>query len=524
MNHYIFANYILPYGKWWATILFGGLAGFAFVPWQIFWLFPLMMFFFIKNIFDKNFFYKKPIKIILAHGFLFYFLQNLVGLSWVGSAPLVFDQSLWWVGWLMRVMLPAIIALLYMPAFFIAKKFGTTHLKQLLLLGLGLSLIDILRHGFLSGSPWNIASHSFLYLNFFMPWVSLVGQYVLSFWLYGVIFLCAIGFYFNNHRPLVFSTVVLWCLIPMGLFYYLPHQPITSADTNQHIRVVQPNLSVGDKKQKPFFENIKRLKNLSHNQDTIPTIIIWPESAVPINFVKNIATRQFITDFMQTNDKLLLGGLRQDEDGAYRNSIFLLDSNGKILAYYDKHHLVPLGEYVPFASLAKQLGILPLAAQNINLARGDAPVPIKISDNFFFQPSICYEIIFPNLARRNNLTTDIDAIINISNDAWFGKTIGPKQHLFLARLRAVENGVPLYRSAITGISAVIDHRGHIVQNIDFGKADNIISPLLAKTTYPPFYARYQNIIDGSLAGGLALTLYCLCFISLPSRKKTKRKK
>ena len=127
--------------------------------------------------------------------------------------------------------------------------------------------------------------------------------------------------------------------------------------------------------------------------------------------------------------------------------------------------LLPFGEYLPFSSWAKKFGLVPVAAQGIDLAAGKVATPITIKNNkgegFAFLPLICFEVAFPNMFGRyaGGAPKKIDAIINITNDAWFGAGIGPRQHLFMAQLRAAENGVPFYRTAMTGISAVIDNRG-----------------------------------------------------------------
>ena len=151
----------------------------------------------------------------------------------------------------MAICLPALMASFYAVIFFVVKKYGTTTTQQLLVLWAGLSLVDVLRQWLLSGFPWNIASHSFLYLSFMMPLVSLVGQYVMSFWLYGIIFLCLIYWYLKNNCSLSrwLIGMMIWVLLPLAVGYQLHEKPWPTTLTSDHggdetrLVLVQPNLS-----------------------------------------------------------------------------------------------------------------------------------------------------------------------------------------------------------------------------------------------------------------------------------------
>ncbi len=521
-----------------STPLLGLLSGFAFVPWQMAWLFPLALWLFMKKIFDNDFIRRQPTKVILGNGFLFYFCQNIITLSWLGSAPIVFDQSLWWVGGLITILMPALVASCYVPVFLLIKKFGASTNQKILLLWLGLSFIDGARQWFLSGFPWNIASHSFLYLSFFMPLVSVAGQYVLSCWFYGCVSLVLIFWYERNKRgiryrpPFLIIGGLAWLLSPAMLAYYMAHRTVALENNNQNLQIVlvQPNLSVDDRYRKPLAENIATLKKTSQPatptlNNKQPTLIIWPESAVPLDFSGNKLAAEFITNFLKPNQQLLLGTLRLNEKNQETNNMTLLNSQGKRLANYDKHHLVPYGEYLPFGKLAKSLGILPLAARNINLAAGAKPTPIKTSYGFSFLPLICYEVAFPHLINHYSGKKDKpEAIINITNDAWFGESVGPAQHLFLARLRAAENGLPLYRAAMSGISAIIDSHGQIVERIDFNNQGALVTSNLPHHAAAPFYAQHRAVIDNGLALLLLFGIFLLCLapkLSLQYRDKQK---
>ena len=519
------ANNLLPFWPLFSTAGMGALSGFSFLPWSQFWLFPLLMFLFFKKLFDHGFINRQPIKVILLHGFLFYFCQNLVSLIWVAAAPVAFDSGLWWFGWLIAIFLPALMAVFYTPIFFLIKKYGAGTTQKLLIAWCGLSLVDVLRQWLLSGFPWNIASHSFLYLSLMMPLVSMVGQYVMSFWLYGLIFLVAIFWYARNNcaLPWWLMSIMTWLLLPPILGYQLAHneshRPTTAVDKNIRLLLVQPNLSVSETRGSSIASNIALLKKISRDKlQGQPSIIIWPEGSLPIDISRNTAAARFVTNFMGDNDFLLLGTLRADQAGRAYNSMMLLNNRGKVLATYDKHHLVPFGEYVPFGAMAKKIGLLPLAAQSIDLVVGARPVPIALpianNQEFSFTPLICFESAFPYMVRRfiNGRPQKIDAIINITDDAWFGADVGPLQHLFMTQLRAAENGLPLYRAAMTGISAVIDNRGRVVDKIDFARQGVIVTSLLPRNETMPFYASHRRLMDNGLTLLLSLTLIFLCLI------------
>ncbi|MDI9313739.1 MAG: apolipoprotein N-acyltransferase [Hydrotalea sp.] len=525
-------NGFLPFWPLVSTVGLGGLSGFSFLPWQQFWLFPLLVFLFVKKIFDHGFISRQATKVVLLHAFLFYFCQNLISLSWVGAAPIAFDSGLWWVGWAMAILLPALLAVLYLPIFFLGKKYGEHITQKLLILWVGLSLVDILRQWVLSGLPWNIASHSFLYLSLMTPLVSLVGQYVMSFWVYGLVFLVAIFWYRRNDcaLPWWLMGIMLWLTLPPVVGYQLLHADskvgaTTPVEKNIRLLLVQPNLSVSEIHGNSLIGNITLLKKLSQDKlRTKPagkveaTLIVWPESSIPADISHNNAAARFVTNFMGDNDALLLGTLRTDDVGQVYNSMMLLNNRGEVLATYDKHHLVPFGEYVPFGAVAKKIGFLPVAARNIDLAAGARPRPITLpfgkNQGFSFAPLICFEVAFPPMVRRfvDGAPQKMDAIINITDDAWFGAGIGPIQHLFMAQLRAAENGLPLYRAAMTGVSAVIDSHGRVVEKIGFNTRGVIDRLILPPSKTMPFYAAHRRAMDNGLVAVLSLALLVLCFL------------
>ncbi|MEI6484875.1 MAG: apolipoprotein N-acyltransferase [Sphingomonadales bacterium] len=202
-----------------------------------------------------------------------------------------------------------------------------------------------------------------------------------------------------------------------------------------------------------------------------PALIIWPEGAIDDLIELDPAARQRVTAGMGTGDLLLAGGtgvVRGTRPPArYANSLFVLSHDGRILGRYDKAHLVPLGEYVPWRALLEPLGIARLVPGDYDFAAGPGPRTLRLPGFTSVSPVICYEIAFPQAVA--NRSERPGWIANVSNDAWFGAW-GPPQHLAQARLRAIEEGLPIARATPTGISAVIDGFGRILGSVAEGEA------------------------------------------------------
>lgn len=223
-------------------------------------------------------------------------------------------------------------------------------------------------------------------------------------------------------------------------------------------------------------------------------LVVWPEGALPLAIndymVPGSWVRQAIVDALKPGQVMLLGGYRYEgtpDKPVYYNSLVALRRTAndvEVVGIYDKHRLVPFGEYLPADALMTKLGVKSLAHLGDGFAAGPAPRPLRIAPNLLVQPLICYESLFPRLAEP---APGVRAIVNVSNDAWFGVTSGPLQHLNLASYRAIETGLPLVRATPTGVSALIDAQGRILPNtrlnlgesgvID-GNVPNVGSPTL----------------------------------------------
>lgn len=282
-------------------------------------------------------------------------------------------------------------------------------------------------------------------------------------------------------RGAVAGLALLGLALGFGLWRLSQPMP---PDREGTIRLVQPNAEQSLKWDEALAESfLNRLLSLTAEGDPAD-LTIWPETAVPymLEYAPSVADMISVA----SNGKLVAAGIQREEDGRFYNSLRFLEGDGLERARYDKAHLVPFGEYIPFGDLAYDwFGITAFAAQaGATYSAGAGPDVIDLGPLGKVLPLICYEVIFPR--EVNAAPERADWMLQITNDAWFGVWTGPFQHFAQARLRAIEQGLPMVRVANTGVSAVIDARGRVVADLPFGtmaKLDTSIPGALPPTPY-----------------------------------------
>jgi apolipoprotein N-acyltransferase len=282
--------------------------------------------------------------------------------------------------------------------------------------------------------------------------------------------------------------------------------PPPPAGKGAMVRVVQPNIGQQEK-WSPAFDarNFMRLAALSGEPGATPRLLLWPEAAVSDFLEDDPAARARLARLLGPRDLLMTGGTRIEWStggrpiGA-RNSLFVLDATGRILSYYDKAHLVPYGEYLPMRPVLSLLGLSRLAPGDLDFWPGPGPRTLALPGFGTAAIQICYEIIFSgHVVDRAHRP---DFLFNPSNDAWFGPT-GPPQHLAQARLRAIEEGLPIVRATPTGISAVIDAEGRVLASVPLHRP-GVIDRALPLPRAPTPFARFGNSLPCLFAGLLAV--------------------
>jgi apolipoprotein N-acyltransferase len=231
--------------------------------------------------------------------------------------------------------------------------------------------------------------------------------------------------------------------------------------------------------------------------------VIWPESALPFVLSENAEALAAIAALLPDNVTLITGAVRRappaaGEDGGKNrafNSVHVINGRGQIVATYDKAYLVPFGEFLPLQGLLERIGLEQLTRMRGGFTAGPAKRTLQLEGAPAVAPLICYEIVFPGSAIDRSDRPGW--ILNVTNDAWFGNSSGPRQHLHQARLRAVEEGLPLVRAANTGISAVIDPYGRFVARLPLNRR-GVIDGGLPEALPPTVFARYGDRILAAL--------------------------
>jgi apolipoprotein N-acyltransferase len=268
------------------------------------------------------------------------------------------------------------------------------------------------------------------------------------------------------------------------------------------LRIVQPNIAQALKWHPDYrdghFATFLRLSSAPSERPI--THIIWPETAIPFIVSADNARRRVMASVIKNDGLLLTGAVRTSPRGTqpYQlwNSFHAIDKNAEIVATYDKFHLVPFGEYVPFR---RWLGFTKLTAGRTDFSAGTGPKTIRISGLPPFTPLICYEIIFPDKVTETN--SSARWLLNVTNDAWFGTSSGPYQHFAMARLRSVEQGLPLVRAANTGISAVTDAYGRVAGRLGLneqGVVDTGLPKSILGNTLFSFFGSWPIVLTSAL--------------------------
>ncbi|MBF9035416.1 apolipoprotein N-acyltransferase [Rhodobacterales bacterium HKCCE2091] len=290
-----------------------------------------------------------------------------------------------------------------------------------------------------------------------------------------------------------------------------PRGPVAGPDAPV-VRLVQPN-AAQDLKWRPDMIPVFFDRGLSLTAGGPPVdLVVWPETALPVLLEDSGPWRAAIAE--AASGATVAVGVQRYPGGRARNTLAVLDPAGEVTALYDKHRLVPFGEYIPARGLAAEAGLSGLAATlRGGFWPGDGPGEIDLGDRLgTVFPMICYEAIFPQYLRRVDRP---DWMLHVTNDAWFGRLSGPYQHLALARLRAAESGLPVLRAANTGVSAAIDARGHVLASLPLGEA-GALDAALPPPLPPTPYAR-----TGDLPMAAILLLLAIVAVLAPLRRQTR---
>ena len=343
-----------------------------------------------------------------------------------------------------------------------------------------MTLGEALRGRIFTGFPWAQPGHGWIDTPM-LAWASVGGALPLTLVALGAG--AALWHLAAGARPLGAATLALIAAL-YAAAPLLGQAPGAGPDAPT-VRLVQPNVPQAQKWD-PAYMDFHFDRQMGYTAaGARPDLIVWPETALPE--LLNRAGPVLEDVARAARGAPIVLGVQRAEGARYFNSLLVMDGQGRQAALYDKHHLVPFGEYIPFGDLAARFGIRGLAQQDgQGYSPGPGPQIMDMEGIGRAVPLICYEGVFPRDVA--NAPGRADFLLLITNDAWFGEVSGPYQHLAQARLRSAEQGLPMIRAANTGISAMIDAAGHITAQIPLGEA-GYIDAALPPPRAPTFYAR-----------------------------------
>jgi apolipoprotein N-acyltransferase len=479
----------------WRRFLFafvaGGLSALSFAP---FGIFPLLLIGFAALVLlvDSTVSHPHPVRGAAGVGWAFGFGQFLVGLYWVGYAFLVDPSDHLWQLPFIALIFPGGLALFIALAAAVSARLWCEGWPRVFVLTACYAAAEWLRGNVLTGFPWDIPGYGWAASLAVLQSVSMIGVYGLS--LLTILFGASLALLFTPERaktwPVPAAMTALFVAIWIGGVLRLN---TTVPDVHGvRLRLVQPNVPQAEKYTPSLREeHWQELIDLSLAKNgPPPTHIIWPEAAPPFLLMRSASALDDIALLTADHRVLMTGAVRIEEkpDGKIvpYNSFFIFAHGGQLIGTYDKFHLVPFGEYVP--QFLQKLGLGNVVNIPGSFGFGKGPETFSIPGAPPVGPLICYEILFPGEVTAKDRP---QWLVNVTDDSWFGppSSTGPYQHLLIARVRAIEEGLPVARAANTGISAVIDPMGRIVAKLGSGKlgvVDSALPQALAET----FFARF----------------------------------
>ena len=467
--------------------------------------------FFIVNFFTFTSFYLFLVKkseqhknffIFFLYGWSFGFGYFVTNLYWI-SISLTFDQNYKFLIPLTVFLIPAFLAIFYGFVSCLFRIFKPRcKAVSFLIFSLIFGAIEFVRGSILTGFPWNLIAYSFSNFLEFISIISILGTYAFN--LFCISLFTMPSIFLTSHKNKknlsigILTLTIALSFYVYGVLYKAKFDKIAAKTNEFKIRIIGSNISLDR-----FYLDvdpvsvIKELINVSNPNDKEKMIFVWPEGILPKIPQDELVEYSFLFDNRFNENHLLIIGTNNylDNNGKrkYFNTLSIYDNKLRVLNTYNKINLVPFGEFLPFENLLKKFGLKSLTNNYHSFTKGSKRDIIEISkDNFSFKilPLICYEIIYSGKLFNNS---DFDLIINLSEDGWFGKSLGPKQHFDHSIFRAIESGKYIIRSSNNGIAGIINPLGFVEQRVNFGKSGYIDFKAMKKIQ-PTIFSLYGNKI------------------------------
>ncbi|MCP4934920.1 MAG: apolipoprotein N-acyltransferase [bacterium] len=470
---------------------------------------------------------RQLLKKAAALGWTFGFGYFLFGLYWIGKAFVVEAGIFLYLLPIAMILMPAGLALFYSLAIGLAALFWKSGLSRVLTLALALAITEYLRGHIFTGFPWNALGHVFAGEAGLSQLSSLFDPYALSFFCVLIFGSPAIALFkrqseqVKNQRErtgiaIYKAPLILVCSLLVASIWghFRLHNAINHEVPNVVLRLVQPNIKQVDKWRPgnagPIYRTMLELSAQKTKQSpqglNSITHLIWPESALPFFMAHSPEALKGIEILLPDQVTLITGAMRYkpskqvdtSSQRAVYNSLFVIDGKARITRTFDKKHLVPFGEYLPFQSVLEAIGLRQIVQVRGHFETGQQPRLVRLDNAPPFAPLICYEVVFPHEIIEQGVRPEW--LLNLTNDAWYGVSTGPYQHFVQSRIRAIEQGLPMVRVANTGISGVIDPYGRVQQSLPLA-AKGVLDAALPRAIDKTIYARYGKWLFWLVIGG-----------------------
>ena len=456
-------------------IFLGAISSYSLPPYNYFIINFITYSLFFIFIFNK----KKETadnRYFFQYGWCFGFGYFLLSLYWI-AISLTFDQSFRFLIPFAIILLPTFLAIFYgLITYLFSILYSKNIVSSFFIFSILFGAIEYLRGSIFTGFPWNLISFSFSSSIHFIQILSIIGTY--SFNLICISLFTAPALFILRKSRKEILVCFFFVLLSVTFFMYGKikkdkFDSVESVKNSYTIKAISPNISLDRFYSKQDeLKIINELIRLSAPTKTKPTIYLWPEGIIPDSYLKEMSIYKslFVNNFGK-NDLIIMGlnSINKESNKIlFFNSMAVFNNKLDIIENYNKVNLVPFGEFIPFENILSLLGLKTVTNNHQSFSSGESRVPLNIKNSKFnlnLLPLICYEIIYSGKISRDS---NFDYIINISEDGWFGHSIGPMQHFSHSIFRSIENGKYVIRSTNNGISAVINPIGVVEQKVEFG--------------------------------------------------------
>ena len=413
---------------------------------------------------------------LFKYGWYFGFGYFLFSLYWI-AISLTFDQSFKFLIPVATFMLPAFLAIFYgSMTYLFAIFYSKNVVSSFFIFSILFGITEFIRGSIFTGFPWNLISFSFSNNIYFIQILSIIGTYSFNLICISLFTTPALFFVKKSRNEIMVCFFFIFVSISFLIFGNIKSDNFNSLESvknSYRIKAISSNISLDRFYSKnDELKIINELIELSAPTKKEPTIYLWPEGIIPDSYLRDMSVYSDLFSDNFGEDDLIIMGINsvetKDGKNLFFNSMAIFNNKLDLIENYNKVKLVPFGEFTPFENILSLIGLKTITNNYQSFSSGENRAPFNLKNskiNLNLLPLICYEIIYSGKLSRDN---NFDYIINISEDGWFGRSIGPKQHFAHSIFRSIESGKYIIRSANNGISAIINPIGLVEQEVEFG--------------------------------------------------------